>query len=593
MRTSKIQRAGFLTLLLCACPGSSVPRGVVERPVKRLETREEVRARSDENAKLLQRAFAEFEPESAAESGLEGYDDRVVDWTLDRDVRLSRALEGVRTELSQRLLREQEPRVRSDLEILLHATSLRLERIRLEDKYEVPLFDVASMVHGGLASLLDERVPESRRKTALVRLRLYTGSVPGTTPLTTLAMARTNARIAKPGLVFPSKAATEKLLRRAPVLTTGIADLFPHAEGETEKLLAQLRTQLAAYEAFVRDTILPRARSDFRQPQEMYELALREAGIDGPPLDFAVQARAAFQETKARMQELAPRVAREKGYSVSTYDGVIRELKKTQVTGAPLLELYRKRSAEIDDILRREHLVSLPLRPMQVRMATDAESAQIPAPFFSPPRMVDNRGEIGVFVLPSRLADVPEKRLDDFSYEAASWWLSAHEGRPGHELQFATMIERKLSIARAIFAFNSVNAEGWGLYAEDLLRPFMPIDAQLVCLQARLMRTAHAFLDIELNLGKISIDEARRIMHDEAVFSDAWTDQSIERYTFKWPAQAPSYFYGYSRLVELRGEAKRAMGSKFDLLAFHTFVLDQGLVSPAVLRRAVMSEFVR
>jgi len=173
-----------------------------------------------------------------------------------------------------------------------------------------------------------------------------------------------------------------------------------------------------------------------------------------------------------------------------------------------------------------------------------------------------------------------------------SWWLTAHEGRPGHELQYSTMIEKKISVARAIFAFNSVNAEGWGLYSEGLMRPYLPLDGQLVCLQARLMRAAHAFLDIELNLGMTTPDEARRVLTEDAVFSQAWATQSVERYTSWWPAQAPSYFYGYTRLMELRADTQRAMGSRFELSAFHDFVLAQGLVSPALLRKAVFAEFV-
>ena len=39
------------------------------------------------------------------------------------------------------------------------------------------------------------------------------------------------------------------------------------------------------------------------------------------------------------------------------------------------------------------------------------------------------------------------------------------------------MIEAGVSIARAVFAFNSVNVEGWGLYAEAELQPYEPSTA--------------------------------------------------------------------------------------------------------------------
>src|SRR5204863_7687063 len=85
--------------------------------------------------------------------------------------------------------------------------------------------------------------------------------------------------------------------------------------------------------------------------------------------------------------------------------------------------------------------------------------------------------------------------FDDFTFEAASWAVTAHEARPGHGRQFAGMAEKGVSIARALFAFNSVNAEGWGLYAEAEMQPYEPLDAQLITMQHRLMRAARAFID--------------------------------------------------------------------------------------------------
>ena len=68
--------------------------------------------------------------------------------------------------------------------------------------------------------------------------------------------------------------------------------------------------------------------------------------------------------------------------------------------------------------------------------------------------------------------------------------------------------------------------------------------------------------------------------------------QEIERYTFRNPGQAPSYFVGYSRLMELRTDAERLLGSRFDRRTYHDFILSQGLLSPALLRKAVMEQFV-
>ena len=89
------------------------------------------------------------------------------------------------------------------------------------------------------------------------------------------------------------------------------------------------------------------------------------------------------------------------------------------------------------------------------------------APHLSPPRLIGNTGEPAEFVLPLENPNAPPgTKMADFTHDAISWTLTAHEARPGHELQFAKMMENGVSIPRAVFAFNSANVEGWALYAE-------------------------------------------------------------------------------------------------------------------------------
>ncbi len=577
-------------LTLCGCATMSPNTSRPDSRQKVVDTA----ARSDENARLLVDVEASFDPESASRDGVDGYDERVMDLSPRLAERKLRAHLGVEAIFAERLAREREPAVRTDLELLLQASRLRRDRIELDEKQVVPFVDVASVAFTGVSALLDERTSESRRRAALTRLRRYAGLVDGQRSIAELAIDRMRERIDRPGVLFPYRRHLERVLATTPVMVDEIGKLLAKsAVGEYEEPLARWTEQVAAYTRFVRETLLPRARDDFRQPPELYRLALRESGIDAEPRELARKARAAFEQTKDEMQRLAPRVARAKGLSATDYRDVIRQLKEHQLEGDVLLATYHQRVRELDAILRREHLVAVPARAMTIRLATAAENAQVSAPRYNPPPLVGNTGQRGELVLPAPRTGDPAKRLDDFTYEAASWWLAAHEGRPGHDLQYSTMTEKRTTLARAVFAFNSANAEGWGLYAEDLVRPYMPLDAQLVCLQARLMRAAHAFLDIELNLGLTTPEEARRVLREDVAFSEAWASQSVERYTFWWPAQAPSYFFGYTQLVELRDDVRAAMGPRFDLARFHDFVLAQGLVPPGLLRKAVFTEWVR
>jgi uncharacterized protein (DUF885 family) len=154
------------------------------------------------------------------------------------------------------------------------------------------------------------------------------------------------------------------------------------------------------------------------------------------------------------------------------------------------------------------------------------------------------------------------------------------------------MLESGVSTARALFAFNSVNVEGWALYAEAEMQPYEPLDGQLFALQSRMLRAARAFLDPMVNLGLITPERVKSFLIEDVGQSEGMATQEMQRYTFRAPGQATSYFYGYQRLMETRQAAEVALGKKFNRLAFNDFVLSQGLVPPAVLRKAVMDEFV-
>ncbi len=170
---------------------------------------------------------------------------------------------------------------------------------------------------------------------------------------------------------------------------------------------AKVREQLAAYEQFVRTEILPKARTDFRLPADLYAFQLEQVGVGLAPEPLAKLAHEAFAQIQGEMQRLAPKVAQARGLETTDYRDVIRALKKEQLVGDAILPHYRKRLEDIEAIVRKEKLVTLPERAARIRIATDAEAAQTPAPNMRPPRLLGNTGEIGEFVLPLNVPAAP------------------------------------------------------------------------------------------------------------------------------------------------------------------------------------------
>jgi uncharacterized protein (DUF885 family) len=149
-----------------------------------------------------------------------------------------------------------------------------------------------------------------------------------------------------------------------------------------------------------------------------------------------------------------------------------------------------------------------------------------------------------------------------------------------------------VSNARAQFAFNSTNVEGWGLYAEWMMEPYEPVDGKLMTLQLRLLRAARAFLDPGLQSGKVTQADAYKVLENDVVLSHAFATDEVERFIYRAPGQANSYFYAFTQLLQLRKDTEAALGKKFDQKKYHDFLLAQGLLPTDLLRKAVMEEFV-
>jgi len=551
--------------------------------------------RSNENAQIVLEVLAEFNPEGAASLGVDGLDEAVIDFRPGLYERTRSASEAVLSELHERLAAEKEPKVRQDLEILIQSVEDSLRSAALTRENLLPYYNVSQTVFGGVRALVDPQVSRERYPAAVVRIQKYAGQLGAEKPLTELAKDRTRERFGVEGLVGPYRGEVLQDLERSEAMIGGIEELLAGTDLEGwQEPYALLAGQLRDYNDWVRAEVLPRAREDYRLPAALYEDALRNWGVDARPLDLIEQATKGYMDIRNEMEALAPLIAQEKGYETTDYREVIALLKRDgALDGDKLLDHYYDVLREIEAIIVREDLISLPERDAGIRIATEAETAVQPAAHLDVPRLLGNTGEYPYFVIPklTQNDDGSWQQTDD-TYVAGSWTLTAHEARPGHEMQFSSIIESGVSIARALFAFNSANVEGWGLYAEAIVRPYMPLEAQLISLQYRLMRAARMFLDPMLNLGMITPEEAKRLILDDIALGESWAQNEIERYTYRIPGQATAYYYGYNKMQALRAQTELRLRDRFDQRAFHDFVLSQGILPPDILKEAVMNEFV-
>jgi uncharacterized protein DUF885 len=554
-------------------------------------------AKSNDYANLLIEIEKKHSPESASADGLRQYDELISEDTHEDDIAERNEIRQALEKLKAALATEQDKNVKQDLEIMIQKSELMLRFLQYGEDHMVSYHNASAEVFSGIQALLDDQVAADRRPAAVVRLRKYAGAERGFVPETDKLKKLTELQMAKPDMIYSAKARVESELSRNSLYVDGIASLFKKYNLQGwEEPYAKLKAQLAGYDDWVKATILPKARPDFRQPPELYALSLESFGIDIPPTQLAAMAHKSFDEYQAEMQTIAAQIAKQRGWPSSDYRDVIKRLKQDQLVGDSILPFYKDRLKAIEGIIVKQNLVSLPERPARIRLGTPAESAQQPAPHMVPPPLLNNTGEQGEFVLPLNMpasaGSAKEQKVDDYTFDAGSWTLIAHEARPGHELQFDSMLEHGVSIARSRYAFNSTNVEGWGLYAEYITKPYMPLEGQLISLQFRLLRAIRAFSDPELQAGKLQPADVMKTLTVDGCFSVPFANQEVERYTFRMPGQANSYYYGYTRLLQLRKDTEAALGPKFDQKKFHDFILGQGLLPPDLMRKAVMEDFI-
>lgn len=166
--------------------------------------------------------------------------------------------------------------------------------------------------------------------------------------------------------------------------------------------------------------------------------------------------------------------------------------------------------------------------------------------------------------------------------------LSAHEAIPGHHFQIALAQENKALPRFQRYLPPNAYVEGWALYSERLageLGLFAP-EERLGMLDGQRYRAVRLVVDTGLHALRWSREKAIEYQIAHAGGDRAGAERAIDRY-LTWPGQALGYTVGMIEIQEIRADAEKRLGAKFDLAAFHDVVLANGGVPLPVVRREV------
>ncbi len=294
---------------------------------------------------------------------------------------------------------------------------------------------------------------------------------------------------------------------------------------------------------------------------QIHEIGLREvARIEGE-MDTIFKK---IGRSEGTVKERIAQLQKDLGYPVTT-EGRAKIMADIDVFIADAL----KRSALVFDKMPKGAVIAQPYP--EFRWASAAASYTAPPLDGSRP---------GIFQMPLRPDELTLFGLKTLVY---------HETVPGHHFQIALMNEdTTLPKFRQIRAFGGTAAitEGWALYAER------------VAAEEGWYKD-----DPEGYLGYLdaALFRARRLVVDTGLHTKGWTRQQaidygigpseIDRYVVM-PGQATSYMIGQLRIYELREKARKALGPKFSMKAFHNAVLAAGAL-PLSLMETEVDAFIK
>ena len=326
------------------------------------------------------------------------------------------------------------------------------------------------------------------------------------------------------------------------------------------------------------------------QGEELYRVALRFATTtDMTPAEVHELGLTQAKELNARMDTLLRKLGKTQGTVTERVQALMKDPQylypDTDEGREQVLKYCNGLLAALQPHLPKYFNI-LPKVPVEIRRVPEYTQAGAPEGYYNTPSLDGSRP--GAFYINLRdTNELPRWTLPTLVY---------HESAPGHHFQLALVLEMpSLPLIRKAGGGFSANTEGWALYAEQLVDEMGLYDAdpigRLGMLQSAIFRAARCVVDTGIHTQGWSRERAIAYMVETTGDKQSSMTSEVERYC-TWPGQACSYKVGQTQWLKLRAEARRRLGARFDIRAFH----DTGLTAapmPMSVLAGVIDSWVR
>ena len=550
-------------------------------------------------------------PHLATFMGDHRYDDRVVDLSPEALARREKILVGLQAQarsLSPASLDE-----RVDLEILRDGIDLELLYLREIRDWEwdprlydsFPYYDPREIVAGRLSDIIHgDFAPEAeRRKSVTAQLT----ALPALLKQEIAALDRSK----KPGTRHVSREYADQAIKsnkgRIEFFEADVKD-FCKADNTCEKARQSAVKALNEYSHYLETDVKPRADGDWRLGKKLYAkkfpLALQTTLT---PDEVVPRAQKLFDESKKGLYAVARKLHHElwpkepappEQADAATQKRVIERVKDEIAKDHPkpneLVEAHARNLDALRAFIEQHRLLALPPRDTLVVEPMPGFKRGSTAAEYLPPGVLDRnpRWHATYYVDPIDPTWPPE-RVESYlrgqnDYEVQL--VAAHEAYPGHHTQYFYS-KRNLNPLRAVL-WNAPMVEGWAVYGEGLMVALGWGGARndrfrFYDLRGRMIVATNAILDVKLQSGEMTDDEAVRFMVDEGFQEKAMAEKKLLRAKLD-STQLAQYFLGLDEIDALERDYRKR--GPFDQRKFNEALIGQGSIAVKFLRRYLLGE---
>ena len=349
-----------------------------------------------------------------------------------------------------------------------------------------------------------------------------------------------------------------------------------------EEILAAIehdvRPAYAKLGEFVARDYAPHGRSqpgvwDLPNGEAIYRFLVKETTTtDKTPAEIHAIGLAEVKRIEGEMTA----IAKQRGYAdLASFRKALQTDPKIHPTSREdILKRYRGFLAQMKPelpklfgLLPKTDVVVKPVEPFREKEAAGAEYRQGTPDGSRPGQIFVNTGDFA--------------QRTTLSIESTAY----HEGIPGHHMQISiAQTLPKLPPFRQQAGYTAY-IEGWALYAEQLGRDVGFYQDPLSYyghLSDELLRADRLVLDTGVHSKHWTRQQMVDFFHAHSSEDEPSVQAETDRY-ITWPSQALAYKMGELKILELRTRAKRALGDKFDIRAFHDQILGGGALPLDVL----------